>query len=203
VQSKTVGELTVRGGKIALARNNDELEDMLSRGWSKTPPAPGSVELNLGGELSPQTRAEAALIDARLRELSGKDLLRKIEALEARLEATLGTEPAEEQKRNKRSADAVNAARERWEKRKEAPASSSARQPTPLVPIGTTLIVTGRDVGQWNTFGVCVKPTCHEPSCSRNAWPERQRDIQIAGGYVGPDPDAARGRIAGRKYPLL
>jgi hypothetical protein len=72
VQPKTVGEPTVRGGKIALARNNDELEDMLSRIGAKRLRQPGSVELNLGGELSPQIRAEAAAIDAQLRELPGK-----------------------------------------------------------------------------------------------------------------------------------
>jgi hypothetical protein len=56
-----------------------------------------------------------------LREPSREDLLRKIEALEARLGAD---ELTEEQKRSKRSADAANAAHARWDKQKQAPASS-------------------------------------------------------------------------------
>ena len=81
--------------------------------------------MNLRGELSAETRAEASAIDARLRQTSVADLLRKIEALEARLESAPGSDPAEEQKRSRRSADAANAARARWEKREQAPDSSS------------------------------------------------------------------------------
>jgi hypothetical protein len=96
---------------------------MLSHGWSKTPTQ--EMEVNLGGELSAEMRAEAAAIDARLHEPSREDLLRKMEALEARLESALGSELAEEQERSKRSADAANAARARWEKREQTPDLSS------------------------------------------------------------------------------
>jgi hypothetical protein len=47
-----------------------------------------------------------------------------MEALEARLESAPG-ELTEEQKRSKRSADASNAARARWDKREQAPESSA------------------------------------------------------------------------------
>ena len=109
--------------------------------------------MNQGGELTPQMRADSAAIDAQLRQPSREDLLRKIEALEARLEAGQGEELTdvgqltEEQKHSKRSADAATAARARWDKREQAPASlmkdpdlpqaiESARaiQPTPPTP---------------------------------------------------------------------
>jgi hypothetical protein len=57
-----------RDGKTAVVQNDGELLDMLSHGWSKTPPAAESVELHLGGELSAEMRAEAAAIDAQLRQ---------------------------------------------------------------------------------------------------------------------------------------
>ena len=76
------------GSKTALTGNNDELREMLSHGWSKDPPA--AMEVNLGDELSPAMLAEAQAIDARLREPFTKDLLRKVEALEARLTSALG-----------------------------------------------------------------------------------------------------------------
>ena len=84
--------------------------------------------MNLRGELSAETRAEASAIDARLRQTSVADLLRKIEALEARLESTPGSDPAEEQKRSKRSADAANAAHFTMGEAKQTPASGASRR---------------------------------------------------------------------------
>jgi hypothetical protein len=119
-----------RDTETAIVRNQMELEQSLASGWSKTPAA--SMEVNLGGELSPAMRAEAQAIDARLRAPSREDLLQQeIELLRAENEAlktaaeTSHDDPAEEEKRRKRSADAANAARARWEKRKQAPAASA------------------------------------------------------------------------------
>jgi hypothetical protein len=53
--------LLYRQGKTAVVQNDDQLQDMLAHGWSKTPP--DNMEVNLGGELSPEMRAEAAAID--------------------------------------------------------------------------------------------------------------------------------------------
>jgi hypothetical protein len=89
------------------------------------------MEVNLGGELTPQMKAEAAAIDARLREPSSTDLEQEIEKLRtenADLKSaaeTRNSELTEEQKRSKRSTDAANAAHARWEKQKQAPASSA------------------------------------------------------------------------------
>jgi hypothetical protein len=52
-----------RAGKTAVVQNDDQLKDMLAHGWSKTPTQ--EMEVNLGGELSAEMRAEAAAIDAR------------------------------------------------------------------------------------------------------------------------------------------
>ena len=114
-----------REGKTRVVQNDGELQDMLAQGWSKAPAAAPSVELNLGGELSAEMRAEAAAIDAQLRQPSVADLLRKIETLEARLAFAPKSELIEEQKRSKRSADAASAARARWEKRKQAGAGTN------------------------------------------------------------------------------
>lgn len=77
-----------REGKTVVVQNNDELRTMLAHGRSKDPPA--AMEVNLGDELSPAMLAEAQAIDARLREPPREDLLRKVEALEARLTSALG-----------------------------------------------------------------------------------------------------------------
>ena len=61
-------------------------------------------------------------------------MLRKIEALEARLESG---ELTEEQKRSKRSADAANAARARWDEREQAP-DSLMKDPDPAQAIEST-----------------------------------------------------------------
>jgi hypothetical protein len=98
------------------------LANLLDAGWKKEPPV--AIEVDIAPELDAASRAEAAVIDARLREPSREDLMRKIEALEARLESALGSDPTEEQKRSKRSADAANAARARWDKREQTPDSS-------------------------------------------------------------------------------
>ena len=75
--------------------------------------------VNHGSELTPQMKAEAQAIDAQLCQPSVPDLMREIEALKAPLESTPESDPAEEQKRSKRAADA------RWDKREQAQASSA------------------------------------------------------------------------------
>jgi hypothetical protein len=99
----------------------------------QTPPSAESIKVNLGGELSPALRAEAAAIDAQLRQPSRTDLEREIEKLRAEnadlknAAETSNSELTEEQKRSKRSADAANAARVRWDKREQAPDSERNR----------------------------------------------------------------------------
>jgi hypothetical protein len=127
-----------RDGRTFIVKDQRELEEQCGLGWSKTPPA--TMEVNLGGELPAAIMVEVAAIDAEARKPSHQDLIEEVEKLRAENAAltkaaeTSHDDPTEEEKRRKRSADAANAARARWEKRKPAPASS-----TPAVE-GTTLM---------------------------------------------------------------
>src|SRR5215472_18103758 len=57
-----------RGAQTAIVQDDVELEIMLAENWSKDPPPPGTLELNLGGELTPAMRAEAKGLDKIARE---------------------------------------------------------------------------------------------------------------------------------------
>jgi len=72
-----------RGTQTSIVHDDDECELMLSQNWSKTPSQAGTVNLNLGGDLTPAMRAEAQAIDARLREPSRNDMEREMEKLRA------------------------------------------------------------------------------------------------------------------------
>jgi hypothetical protein len=73
------------------------LEQNISRGAER--------RVKPGRRIERRNAAEAAAIDAQLRQPSVQDLLRKIETLEARLASAPESDPAEEQKRSKRAAD--------------------------------------------------------------------------------------------------
>jgi len=56
-----------RGAQTTIVHDDDELEIMLAQDWSKTPPLPGTVEINLGGQLTPAMQAEVQRIDTQAR----------------------------------------------------------------------------------------------------------------------------------------
>ena len=83
--------LLYRDGKTMAATTKAALEEMLKSGWSMDPPP--TMEVNLGGELTAEMKAEAAAIDAQLHQPSVKDLMAEIEALKARLDSSIEKPP--------------------------------------------------------------------------------------------------------------
>ena len=77
--------LVYRGTKTAAAADEFDLENLLTSGWSLTPPE--NLEVNLGGELSPAMLAEVQVIDTEARKPARQDLEQQLARLKAENEA--------------------------------------------------------------------------------------------------------------------
>ena len=73
--------LVYRGAKTAAAVDEFDLENLLTSGWSLTPPE--NLEVNLGGELSPAMLAEVQAVDIEARKPARQDLERELAKLKA------------------------------------------------------------------------------------------------------------------------
>ena len=82
--------LVYQGTKTAPAADEFDLENLLTSGWSLTPPE--NLEVNLGGELSPAMLAEVQAVDIEARRQAEnkpgyRDLERELAKLQAENEA--------------------------------------------------------------------------------------------------------------------